>query len=411
MIKKIRIIAIIVFFLVPFGYNTEPEANAGHNSALNIWDEFVVALRTGDMPEAYALLSTESKNTLSYRDFCVEWHPIGIKYNTVLSNPGYSNFAIYGSIAMIQIGLDPALNDSDNNFIRIILEKEADKWYIVDEKVQNTAICRASVTGVLQDVVKESKVLNTAFKTGKGNFSDIVRELPRIFSSERGKLALKNYNFELDLLRDGVLRATPRNKGSKGFQISQSGIISSFLPQEKTHITAEELEIIRAHKNRQSLNLHRPKQQAALAQLPAKSRRNTRLAEKDRKKSASKNNESMTLPDLPPDFPMDFQQLETATAQTPDQKRLKFLNSEEDFDLPKIKTIKNQLNTENTPAADSTEHGNLQETANTSTMAATGGNVYSNNVDLSSEELLQELELMVNEYDNEDTRLSTGGAK
>ncbi len=411
MLKKIRLILLIAIILIPTGGTAESDSPAGHSNVLQVWDRFVSALRTGAMPEAYALLSTESKSFLSYRDFCVEWHPIGLKYNTVLSNPGYSNFALYGNIAMVQIGLDPALNNSENNFIRVILEKESDKWYIVDEKAQNSAICRASVNGVLQDIVKESKVLNTAFKTGKGSFSDIVRELPRIFSSERGKLALKNYTFRLDLLRDGVLRATPRRQGEQGFQITQQGIISSFKSQDKILITAEELENIRAQNDKRHKTITATEPKTTLAQLPAKAKISVKSAPEAKRNTSRKNTDNINLPDLPPDFPMDFQQLKTENNTSSNQKRLKFLNSEEDFDLPKIKTIKNQLNAENTPAAISAVSEISHETASTSTMAGAGESIYSNDVDLNSEELLQELELMVNEYDKEDNRLSTGDAK
>ena len=212
MINRIKI-ALFAFILTgALGLCTGFEHEQNLDGAIRVWDEFVGALRIGDMPDAYSKLSEESKNILSYRDFCVEWHPIGIKYNTVLSNPGYSNFSVYGDIATIKIGLDPSLNNTEGNFIRIILEKEGGKWSLVSEKAHEQAISRASITGVLKDIIKESKVLNTAFKTGKGDFEDIVKELPRIFSSDRGRLALVNYNFELDLLRDGVLRAIPRKK-------------------------------------------------------------------------------------------------------------------------------------------------------------------------------------------------------
>ena len=242
MIKRIKI-AFFAFILTgALGLCTGFEHEQNLDGAIRVWDEFVGALRIGDMPDAYSKLSKESKNILSYRDFCVEWHPIGIKYNTVLSNPGYSNFSVYGDIATIKIGLDPSLNNTEGNFIRIILEKQGSKWSLVSEKAHEQAISRASITGVLKDIIKESKILNTAFKTGKGDFEDIVKELPRIFSSDRGRLALVNYNFELDLLRDGVLRATSRKKDLPSYQISQEGILSPFTSTPRAFITAEELE-------------------------------------------------------------------------------------------------------------------------------------------------------------------------
>ena len=321
------------------------------SGATRVWDEFVSALRTGDMPEAYARLSRDSREKLSYRDFCVEWHPVGIKYNTILSNPGYSDFTIYGSIAAVKIGLDPSLNNSTHDFIRIVLEKDTTDWYIVDEKVQENAICQASVTGVLRDTLKQSKVLDSAFKTGRGNFEDITRELPRIFSSERGKLALQNYTFELDLLRNGVLRATPRNRNNKqGYQITQNGVISSFIPSKKELITAEELTARR--KEQQRLKLQKQRQQLQPQPAVIRSRQKSTPKIKTVPAVNITTPSPANLPDLPPDFPMDFNRLKDTPPTKVQSKRLKFLETEESFDLPDIGKLEQIVNSNPPPEKD-----------------------------------------------------------
>ena len=371
------------------------------SGATRVWDEFVNALRTGDMPEAYARLSRDSREELSYRDFCVEWHPVGIKYNTILSNPGYSDFIVYGNIATVKIGLDPSLNNSQNYFIRIIIEKDTDNWYIVDEKVQQNAICRASVTGVLQDVLQQSKTLNAAFKTGRGSFEDIIKELPRIFSSERGKLALRNYTFELDLLRNGYLRATPRNKQSQtGYQITQDGRITSFSPSKQELITAEALEHKRERLKQQRLRTE--KQQYFKSPVPSAQKRdeNTRKIKTIQAVNITTSTAS-NLPDLPPDFPMDFNRVKENTPPQAQPRRLKFLESEENFDLPEIDNVKKIIGSRdhtkahtNNPAT--TDNITINDTR---TMVGASSEIHANDVELSSEDMLKELELMVEEYD------------
>lgn len=378
----------------------EKQLNSDPAAVTRDWDIFVTALRTGNMPEAYARLSHESRKELSYRDFCVEWHPVGIKFNTVLANPGYSDFTIYGSIAALRISLDPDLNSSGQDFIRILLEKDDSRWYIVDQKVEETAIRQASITGVLTDIIKESRILNTAFSTGKGSIDDIIQELPRVFTSERGKLALQNYSFELDMLRNGVLRAIPRNTTDKGYQITQEGIITTFKPKSQEIITAEELESRRelTRKNRELEEMR--KFRTSLAEVKNTSTKSMQ----NRSVAPSAAYTAVQLPDLPPDFPMDFTQANSGTLSRTPVKRLKYLDSEEDFDLPGIKSITDTLG--NKPAAERTAPNSgiraqdIQETPRT--LAGDSSTLHANMVDLSSEVLLNELEMMVNDYKSSD---------
>ena len=400
MINRVKII-LLAFILTGFlGFSNEFQNKQNLKGAIQTWDKFVGALRIGDMPDAYSKLSEESKSILSYRDFCVEWHPIGIKYNTVLSNPGYSNFSIYGDIATIKIGLDPSLNNTESNFIRIILEKNGEKWSFVCEKAHDQAIRRASITGVLKDIIKESKILNTAFKTGKGSFDNIVEELPRIFSSDRGRLALINYNFELDLLRDGVLRAIPRKKYDPGYQISYDGVLSTFTSTPKDIITAEELEAKR--KKEKESNQTYPKEELKHKVLVARKfsdKLENRVKKEESKKIAfSPKND---LPDLPPEFPKEFNRVKKSSHKNSNNKKFKYTSNEEDFDLPEIDNI--------TELFDSKKSINSKpKSVATQTMAGTNNELDSNSVNLNSETLLNELELMVNEYEKNDNFSITG---
>lgn len=405
-ILRITLLTIIMLILPAIG-NEQP-VDQSLTQARTTWDEFVSSLRVGDMPAAYARISKSSRRAVNYRDFCVEWHPVGIKYNTVLSNPNYSDFTIYGDIAAIRIGIDANLNPSESSFIRVLLEKDGAEWFVVDEKVQDAAISKASICGVMRDIVKESRVLNTAFKTGKGNFNDIENELPRIFSSERGRLALSNFTLELDLLRDGVLRATPKKSGLLGYEITEDGILSEFKPSDKQIITAEAVLAKRERLRAAEREIQAKKIQQRLASAKtnsAASKPKSRKVEPENPLTA----ESSTpdLPDLPPDFPMDFNKISSPHQAVQNKIKLKYLDSKEDFDLPEIDIIAPSISKRPAIKAAALED-NFKMNENR-TMAGKDNDIHSNTVNLHSEELLEELEMMISEYEHTDPlRLQEG---
>ncbi len=398
-IIKIIFLAFILITNVAMGGELIGNENLAQVS--KSWDEFVSALRVGDMPSAYAKLSQESKRTTSYRDFCVDWHPIGIQYNAVLSNPNYSNFSIYGDIAAIKIGLDSDINTGNSNFLRIILEKDRDQWFVVSEKAQAQAISNASICGVLRDIVKESRVLNTAFKTGRGNFSEIKKELPRIFSSDRGRLALSNYTFELDLLRDGVLRATPNKVGVLGYEITEEGVLTKFEPNSRPKLTAEEV-LAKREKERLAEKADRAR---LLEQRLAKSKASATKPVAHKRTQpriipAVANTTQSSLPEMPPEFPMDFKKVSTSKPNPTYKKKLQYLDSKEDFDLPEIDSIAPSVfKGQSLKTAEAEENAAL----GTQTMAGNESGIHTTAVDLNSEELLEELEMMIDNYEEVDT--------
>ncbi len=403
--KKKFISFIVLYLLLATTLLAEEQpTNPTLDGVTRCWDNFVSALRQGNMPEAYVLLALESRNAVNYRDFCVEWHPIGIKYNTILSNPNYSNFSIFGNLATVKISLDPALKLDKQDYIRIILEKDGNDWWVVDEKLHEKAIQRASITGVMKDIARESKVLHLAFQTGKGNFEAIEKELPRIFASERGRLALRNYSFKLDLLRNGMLRAIPHTQGELGYQITPDGVLSTFTPGRDDNITAEEL----ANKRTQEKERERQSYKQAEAQRLARINREAELAANStptplpEPQTISK---AADLPDLPPDFPQDFTRLKADTTDKADSTtRLNFLSSADEFDLPEAEMLSKTLNRR--PEAAPRQNRDTNNAPQTLAAAAT--EIYTNSVELNNAALLTELELMMEEFHTAELEPSGG---
>ena len=368
--------------------------------ASNTWDNFVKSLREGNFSAAYSLLSPSSRRNTQYREFCVKWHPVNTRYNVILSNPDFSEFSVFGNIAAVRIGILPHLIRTENEkFLRILLINQDNKWWIVDDKVITETVADAAIRGVLKDMVKESSQLNQAFTTGKGNINEIKKEVAHIFSAQRGKLAEKNYSFELDLLRDSVLRAIPSKTGLQGYEINKYGTITTCKTSHAKIISSQNI-----IKRRQ---LEKEKQRKKIAEEQKKQLLLARqsIADIKNKEENTTGKETKTtpaiaeLPDEPPEFPKNF----SLQKSNESEKTIIFLGKNEEFDLPEISSIDFISKNKELRADMSSLSPEKQEiSAETQTMAASAdGQIHPTKVDLNNEQLLNELENMLQEYQSD----------
>ena len=91
------------------------------------------------------------------------------------------------------------------------------------------------------------------------------------------------------------------------------------------------------------------------------------------------------------------------------KNKLKYLNDKEDFDLPEIDNITKLFDNKKSGNSKQNNMRKSQKDIDTHKTADKNNELYSNTENLNSEALLNELELMVNEYEKNDNFAITGG--
>lgn len=209
-----------------------------------VWDAFVGGLRSGQMRAAYAQLAPASRDEMNYRDFCAAWHPLSLRYEEVLSPPGFSEFRVSGDIATLRLGLrqPPRGNAAADNavsvygakgsFLQAVLIREDGRWWVLDGKNIDNAIAEASARNVLTRLVRDNGPVRDALqKGGTLTISDLRRLMPRFFEETATGEFLRNYRLEIDALRDGVVRAIPAREGIRGYRLGLEGALAA-LPKQ-----------------------------------------------------------------------------------------------------------------------------------------------------------------------------------
>ena len=120
---------------------------------------------------------------------------------------------------------------------------------------------------------------------------------------------------------------------------------------------------------------------------------------------STKNN----LPDLPPEFPKDFNKITETSHNNLSKNKLKYPNGKEDFDLPEIDNITELFDNNKSRNRKQNDVKTSQKDIDTHMVTGESKELYSNAENLNSEALLNELELMVNEYEKNDNFAITGG--
>lgn len=226
---------------------------AGGETVQGVWDSFLSALRTGDVHEAYAQLAPASRAEINYRDFCANWHPLSLRYEEVLSPPGFSEFRISGDLAILRLGLrqaprgtavageEPApVYGAKGDFMQAVLVREDGRWWVLDGKNINTAVAEASARNVLTRLVRDSAIVRDALQNGGTvTLADLQQRMPRFFEETATKEFLRNYQLEIDALRDCVVRARPQRVGLRGYSLGMGGALTVLPPVSQSMIASQ----------------------------------------------------------------------------------------------------------------------------------------------------------------------------
>ncbi len=210
-----------------------------------VWDAFVGGLRCGQMRAAYAQLAPSSREEINYRDFCASWHPLSLKYEEVLSPPGFSEFRISGDLATLRLGLrqsprgtavvgaDPVpVYGAKGMFLQAVLIREDGRWWVLDGQNIDNAVAEASARNALTRLVRDNGPVREALQNGGTlTLADLRRLMPRFFEETATGEFLRNYRLEVDALRDCVVRAVPLREGLRGYRLGLDGILA-VLPKQ-----------------------------------------------------------------------------------------------------------------------------------------------------------------------------------
>lgn len=220
---------------------------ARYDSPQEVWDAFLDCLRNGNMRAGYELIAPVSRKDLTYRDFCANWHPLTLKYEAVLSPPGFSEFRISGDLATLRLGMR-STPEMTGEVVQAVLVREGGRWWVIDGDNFARAVAEAAARNVLRRLVGSSLLVRAALESGKDvALRDISREMPRFFEETPTVKFFRNYTLEIDALRDGVVRARPLATGLRGYSVGLDGRLQELAELPPQRPTGEEM---RANQNR-----------------------------------------------------------------------------------------------------------------------------------------------------------------
>lgn len=209
-----------------------------------VWDVFLDSLRRGDMKTAYDCIMPYAKKQMSYRDFCASWHPLTFKYESVLTPPGFSEFRISGDIATLRLGLRREPGESEGHISKAALIRDSGRWWVVDGPSASLALAEASARNVLSRLVTGSKLVRQGLSQGKMvSVEQLRRENPRFFEELSVREFFAAYDLEVDVLRDGVIRARPKREKLRGYSASLDGRVVAYNSLPPQRITGEQVQV------------------------------------------------------------------------------------------------------------------------------------------------------------------------
>ncbi len=250
-----------------------------------VWDGFLDSLRTGDMKSAYNLVLPYSRKQMSYRDFCASWHPLSFKYESVLTPPGFSEFCISGDIATLRLGLRQEPGEEKGHISKAALVREDGRWWVVDGPNASNALAEASARNILQRLISGSRLVRESLAGGREIKVEQLRlENPRLFEETSVQDFFAAYTLEVDVLRDGVVRARPGHEGLRGYSVGLDGKVVAFRQVPPKRITGEQVQKKEeAKKQAQAMALQ---QKQLRLQAQAKARQQELLARKKAEQAA-----------------------------------------------------------------------------------------------------------------------------
>lgn len=219
---------------------------ARYGSPQEVWDAFLDCLRNGDMRAGYELLAPVSRKDLTYRDFCANWHPLTLKYEAVLSPPGFSEFRISGDLATLRLGMR-STPEMAGEVVQAVLVREDGRWWVIDGDNFGRAVAEAAARNVLRRLVGSSQLVRAALESGKEvALGEVSREMPRFFEETPTVKFFRNYNLEIDALRDGVVRARPLGAGLRGYAIGLDGRLQELAELPPQRPTGEQMRALQS---------------------------------------------------------------------------------------------------------------------------------------------------------------------
>ena len=265
-----------------------------------VWDAFLAALRAGKMADAYNCVAPRVRQQLSYRDFCVAWHPLTRNYQAVLEPPVFSEFCIAGEIACLRLGVRESAG-RDANFMHAYLVREGRGWWLValDPKIAAPVVAEADGRNFLRQLWRQSAMLRESLRVGNAvALKDLQKEMPGLFAQESVRRVFAYYELEIDPLRDGAARLRPRNKNVRCWEI-RDGELALRTPTPPRAVTTDALAVAakkaaeKAAREQRAAAQSAAEKAAATSLPPQTPKGKTRVATLP---------PAVTLPEPPPEF-------------------------------------------------------------------------------------------------------------
>lgn len=200
-----------------------------------LWDRFVHALETGDMQAAYACFSPLSRQGYSFRQFCIDHHPMTVAYEAILVTPTRSEFQISGDLAELRFiapieqggsegGGDPGTRGL---LVTAMMVQEDGGWHLVPPARQAFARQEAEARNLLRYLVRHVPAVRDALRSHTPLDTDAIRMQAGAMLSDVGAGSILR-DYELRTIRQGsqtLLQAWPSHVGLRAFSVDVEGEI------------------------------------------------------------------------------------------------------------------------------------------------------------------------------------------